>query len=352
MLPYWLLFLIPAFAAFSERGNFTDRRSSNFGWIGIWILLTIAIGLRYEVGGDWGQYLLTFNWKSYLPFSEVLRGEDPAYGLLNWLVAQLGFGIGLVNLVCAAVFSWGLIGFVRQQPFPWLALVIAIPYLVIVVAMGYSRQSVAIGFAMLALAGLGANSTIRFVIWIVVAALFHKTAVLLIPIAILATTRSRLWTTVWVGAIGFLLYKLLLDESVADLVEHYIEADYESQGATIRVAMNALPAAVFLIFRRYFGLEGAEQKLWTYLCIGALGFIVLLLIYPSSTAVDRMALYFIPVQIFVLSRLPLALRRRYGVGGLVPISLITYSAAVLLIWLNFASNSGYWLPYQNMLFSG
>ena len=61
-----------------------------------------------------------------------------------------------------------------------------IPYLVTVVAMGYSRQAVAIGFVMLAFSGLGANSAIRFAIWITVAALFHKSAVLLIPIAILA----------------------------------------------------------------------------------------------------------------------------------------------------------------------
>ncbi len=115
--------------------------------------------------------------------------------------------------------------------------------------------------------------------------------------------------------------------------------------------MNALPAAVFLIYRRHFKLEGAQLNLWTYLSLGALGFVVLLFVSPSSAAVDRMALYLIPVQIFVLSRLPLAWQVRYGAGEIVKIGVIIYSALVLFVWLNFASHAQYWLPYQMILSS-
>jgi hypothetical protein len=351
MLPYWLLFLVPAFAAIAKRSSVTSHRGSTFVWLMIGSLLTIVVGLRYQVGADWDQYEFVLRQNSSLLFSEVLQNDDPGYGLLNWWAAGAGYDIGLVNLVCAAVFSFGLIVFARQQPMPWLALVVAIPYLVIVVAMGYSRQGVAIGFAMLALAGLGANSTLKFAIWIGVAALFHKTAVLLIPVAVLATTKSRLWTAIWVGAFGYLLYQLLLAESVNRLFETYVEAGYQSQGAAIRVAMNALPAALFLAYRRYFRLQGAELNLWTYLSLVALGFVVLLWVSSSSTAVDRLALYFIPVQIFVLSRLPMALHLRYGVGPSAHIGVVIGSAATLFVWLNFAVHAKYWLPYQMIPFA-
>jgi hypothetical protein len=235
---------------------------------------------------------------------------------------------------------------------PWLALLVAIPYLVVVVAMGYTRQAVAIGFALLALSGLAQNSTLKFALWIGIAALFHKTAVLLIPIAVLATTKSRIWTGIWIGAFTFLLFQLLLSESLDDLITNYIEAGYQSQGAAIRVAMNALPGALFLIYRRYFRLEGAELNLWTYVSLAAVGFIILLLVSPSSTAVDRMALYFIPVQIFVLSRLPMALDLRYGIGQMAKFGVVAYSALVLFVWLNFATHSKYWLPYQMVPFAG
>lgn len=353
MLPYWFLFLVPAFAALSERSRGGLLRSRfDLPWLLIWSLLTVLVGLRYKVGGDWGSYERIFRFSSYLTFDDALLRNDPGYILLNWFAAKAGFDIALVNVVCAAVFAWGLVAFAREQPRPWLAIAVAVPYLVTVVAMGYSRQGVAIGFAMLALTGLGANSTVRFVIWIGIAALFHKTAVLLLPIAILSTTESRLWTFLWVGCIGLLLYYLLLAESVDELIENYVVAGYQSEGAAIRVTMNALPAAVFLLYRRHFRLKGAELKLWTYISLGALGFVVLLFVLPSSTAVDRMALYLIPVQIFVLSRLPLAWQAAYRAGETVKVGVIIYSALVLFVWLNFAAHARYWLPYQTVLFSG
>jgi len=42
---------------------------------------------------------------------------------------------------------------------------------------------------------------------------------------------------------------LLLDDSET-LWKNYVEADYESQGGLIRVLMNAVPALLFLMFRR------------------------------------------------------------------------------------------------------
>jgi len=351
MLPYWFLFVVPAAAALAERSRLRPPGPYAQSWIAFWLLLTVLIGLRIEVGGDWGSYERQLQAVIDLTFGQALqRGGDVGYVLLNWTAAKLGLSVTSVNVVCATVFASGLVAFAKEQPRPWLAITIAIPYLVTVVAMGYSRQAVAIGFAMLAFSGLGANSAIRFAVWITVAAIFHKSAVLLIPIAILAKTKGRIWTAVWIGAVGVLLYYFLLAESVDKLMTNYVEAEYQSQGAAIRVAMNALPAIVFLMYRKHFNLQGAQLNLWTYLSLAALGFVVLLFVSPSSTAVDRVALYLIPIQIFVLSRLPLAMHSRYKAGEIVKFGVIGYSAAVLFVWLNFAAHAKYWLPYRMMLF--
>jgi hypothetical protein len=351
MLPYWLLFMVPALAALGEQGAPGYRRGLTLGWIAFWFLLTLMIGLRFEVGGDWGNYERIFRYTSYFSLPQVLERGDPGYGVLNWWVAHAGYDMALVNVVCGAIFTLGLITFARLQPLPWLAVAIAVPYLVVVVAMGYTRQAVAIGCAMMALAALGRNSNLKFALWIGIAALFHKSAVLLIPIAVLATTKSRIWTAFWVGGFMSLLYFLLLADSVDNLIENYIEAGYASQGATIRVAMNALPGGLFLIFRRHFKLQGAELNLWTYMSLATVLFVFLLMVSPSSTAVDRMALYLIPVQIFVLSRLPIALHRRYGVGQVTQFGVVVYSAMVMFVWLNFAVHARGWLPYQIIPFA-
>ena len=170
MLPYWFLFAIPAFVALQERSAHpvSPRRKPLF--VSVTLLLAVMIGLRYQVGGDWGSYLGYLRRSEYLSFSEVFTLRDPGYILLNWVAVQTNGEIWLVNLVCGLIFATGLVSFARSQPRPWLAILVAIPYLVIVVAMGYSRQAVAIGLAMLGLVALSRDgSNVKFVLWIALA---------------------------------------------------------------------------------------------------------------------------------------------------------------------------------------
>ena len=47
----------------------------------------------------------------------------------------------------------------------------------------------------------------------------------------------------------------------------------------------------------------------------------------------------------------LALQRRYGIGQLAQIGVVSYSALVLFVWIFFAAHSKYWLPYQMIPFA-
>lgn len=304
------------------------------------------IGLRHEVGGDWSTYLDHIEMVTNVSWQDALIQGDPAYSLLNWVAAETKLGIYFTNTVCAALFSWGLVVFCRAQPRPWLALVVAVPYLVTVVAMGYTRQGVAIGLAMLGLVALSDRKLLRFVIFLALAATFHKSAMILMPLAVLAGTKRRLWTLMWVCVATVLFYGLLLEKYVETLKSGYLEAQYQSQGAAIRVAMNAVPAALFLWYRRRFEMQPADRTFWTWMSIGALAFVILLVVSPSSTAVDRVALYWIPLQLFVLSRLPNAIGNPKGENKQWVNAVVAYSAAVLFVWLFFAQTAFAWLPYQ------
>ena len=257
--------------------------------------------------------------------------------LLNWFAGRNDLGIWFVNTICGGIFSYGLIAFARSQPRPWLALAVAVPYLIVVVAMGYTRQAAAIGFAMLGFVRLGQGSFLKFAICITLAATFHKTATLLLPLAALSSTKSRLWTGVWILAAFAALYSTFLEKEVDRLIEGYVEAEYQSEGAAIRVAMNALPAIIFLLKRSSFGLAPEERKLWTYISLISLGAVAALVFTPSSTAVDRLALYGMPIQLFVWSRLPDVIGR--GSAAIVVFGCVSYSSVVLGTWLLFATHS-------------
>ena len=351
MWPYWLIFLVPAFQAVSRVRLLVPPlpvKRWPASWQAMFLLLVLVIGLRHEVGGDWDYYLVNFEVISDLTLVEVLSGikGDPGDSLLNWLASRSGLGIYLVNSVDAILFSLGLLVFCRNQPRPWLALTVSVPYLITVVAMGYTRQGVAIGLVMMGLVALENKNVFKFLLWVALAATFHKSAVIMVPLAVLSGTRRRLWMLLWVGISAGLLFVLLLLAHVESLVQNYIGEQYGSSGAAIRVAMNALPALIFLLARRRFDLSPTQRTFWTWLACGALAFVVLLYVSPSSTAVDRVALYWIPLQLFIWSRIPDALGSHGAANSVWVYLVVAYSATVHFVWLNFAVNAYLWLPYQ------
>jgi hypothetical protein len=347
MLPYlltWGLFALP--------GLGRSRRFSDGLTAALVLFLTLLIGLRLEVGGDWDNYLPYLERSLSQPLGFVLREPEVGYGLLNWIGANWGGGVLLVNTVCGLLFSLGLLAFCRAQPRPWLALTLAAPYLITVVAMGYSRQAVAIGFELYALLALQRDRLLGFLGWIAVAATFHRTVlvVLLLPAATLSPSLrfSQLLRLLLLVGAGYGLYSAVLAPDLDYYVQGYIEAEYESQGALIRVALCLLPALLFLPFRRRFRLPPGTQRIWTLISLLAVAAAIGLFTVASSTAVDRLALYLIPLQLFVGSRLPDT--RLFGIPpGLWTQLLVLFSLAVLLVWLLFAGHAQYWLPYRNLL---
>ena len=350
MYSYWILFFIPALlSTYFPRSRWPRWQLSL-----ITTLLTFFIGLRHEVGGDWFNYIPYLTRSNGLQLVEILPWGDPGYNLLNWLFAPYSWGIYCVNLVCAVVFTVGLVAFCRAQPRPWLALTLAIPYLVIVVSMGYSRQGVAIGLIMPGLLALERGHLRSFLLLMAAAASFHSTALVMLAFVIPAvsgrTATSRVLRLLIFLTVGAALVQTFLTSRVDSLLSGYIEAEYRSEGAAIRVAMNLIPAAIFLSWPNRFGFSQLQSQLWRALSYTSIFCALALILLPSnSTAVDRVALYVIPLQLVIGSRLPdthlLGIKTSHLTAA-----VLSFSFLVQFVWLNFASNSSGWLPYENLLF--
>ena len=347
MLSYLL-----SWGVFASAGLGAARRIAGTTLLALGLFLTLLIGLREQVGGDWFNYFPYLDRSIGLPFAEIFQEEEPGYGLLNWIGANWGGSVYLVNTICGLIFSIGLLLFCRAQPRPWLALTLAFPDLITVVAMGYSRQGVAIGLEMLALLALQRDRLLQFLIWIALAATFHRTVLvlLILPASTLSggLRFSQLIRLLLLAGAAYGLYSAVIAPDLDYYVQGYIDAEYQSQGALIRVALCLLPALLFLPNRRRFQLTPDTQRIWTLLSLLAVAAAIGLFTVASSTAVDRLALYLIPLQLFVGSRLPDT--RLFSIP---PATwnqlLIAFSFAVLIVWLLFAGHSSYWLPYRNLL---
>ncbi len=347
MLVYWFMFLFFAVGAIREQPRPMGVRKAELPLRFGGVVLTCLIGFRYQVGSDWFHYQQIFHDSQYKNFPDLLLDSDPSFEFLNWLAQQAGLSMWAVNLAGAVIFTWGLIRFAESQSRPWLTVLVAIPYLVIVVAMGYVRQGIAIGIMLLAITSyMNSASVLRFAVYVAIAASFHKSAVVVLPFVALANDRGR-WLNVTLVVIStILIYRLFVSSAVERLGENYLQAAAESQGASIRIAMCVLPAILFVLRKNYMEFTKIEGQIWRNFSFAAFIALAGLLVSPSTTAVDRISLYIIPLQLAVLSR-PRATFLSEGMGTG---AIILYSGLIQFTWLTFAIHSRDWIPYRMYFF--
>lgn len=343
MLPYWLLFAVFALGAAAHRRDSGSRISMPLFSLAA-LLMAGMIGLRHEVGPDWTGYLYMFEGVSRQKLETAFERGDPGFFGLMWLAHELDFEIWVVNLVCAAIFTAGLMAFAKRQRNPWLAVAVGVPYLVIVVAMSATRQATAIGLILLGLAAFADKSLYRFMFWIFVAALFHASALLMLPIVGLSYARNRFQSVLLLCLAAYPAYYLLA-ANFEIYIDRYTNESTESQGTIYRIIMNAFPAIIYLILSKKFTLEPHEQALWRNFSILAIICLPLLFMFPDSTALDRVALYVIPLQIFVLGNLPEIISTKKDYMTIL-LCIVGYLAVILFVYLNFSTHGRYYIPYK------
>jgi hypothetical protein len=348
LFPYWLLFGVFAAGSLGYKLLPRDRHRSTPLFVAALFAMMLMIGLRYEVGGDWGNYIIIYEVVRNLPLGQALAAGDPAYNLLNRIAASAGQGMWLINLACAMVFVVGLHALARRQPNPWLAVLVAIPYLVIVVAMGYTRQAAAIGLIMVAVGALEDRRFVRMALLLVLAVTFHKSAILILPILALAMRQHRFVIYVLGSVASAMLFSLFLSRFVDTILTNYVQSEMASQGAGVRIAMNIVPALIFLLFHKRLVLNEDERLIWRNFSLAAIAAMIGLAFLPS-TIVDRVALYMVPLQVFVLARAPYAFGVNGRPNGQVMAAVLAYSALVQTIWLVYATHADYWIPYRMAL---
>ena len=343
MLPYFLVFFLTALPVIIQTPK------AYYGFLGI--ISVLYIGLRFEVGTDWYSYLQIFEYSKRAPWIN-LEGAftDFGYHILNKLAAFLGQDIYFVNTAVAVIFTIGLFKFCNKLKDPYLGLVIAFPYLTTVVAMNATRQIAAIGVEMLALPALAKGKIGQFLCLIFLAALFHKTAAILLifPLALFILQSLETGKLLYAaGASAFLIPIILITNFLLEKFTSYFETQMSSSGALIRLIMNLLPATVFLL-EYYTGDNFFTRAPKIYLALAWLAILSFLLLLTGSTTVaDRLGLYLTPIQVYVLGNFPyLFLSQAPRAVHFWRLTLVGYSLAVLWIWLNFADHAFEWIPYR------
>jgi hypothetical protein len=210
--------------------------------------------------------------------------------------------------------------------------------------MGYTRQAVALGILMAGLARqVKGGSAINFAFYIAAAALFHSTVIVMFPVVAWSARGNRFVNAAIALSVGIMFYRMFLGDTMDRLIANYLDTAYSSQGALVRVSMNMLAATCFLLVGKRLGFSEQEYRMWRNFSFAAAVMMVLLAVLPSSTAVDRISLYLLPLQLAVLARLPALSGRN---SSMTVIAVLAYAIAVQFVWLNYAQFSDGWVPYR------
>ena len=347
MTLYWLLFLWPACAAY-VLGEADSPKSRTAYW-SLAVALSIVLGLRFRVGPDWDHYVENLNSPTAGSLIRALSHNEQAYWVLNWLAHSTGGGIWIMNLPCAMVFIAGVFVLCRRLSNPWLGIVVAMPFLIIVIGMNYPRQSAALGLAYLGIVALQNDQLGRFSVLILSASLFHLSALVVLPLALLIGTRSRNLRWILFFAITAFCICFLRSSAGKALISNYLTSEMVSGGTIIRVLLNTVAALCVICLEHRFYESPAIRKFWIQYAFTALPFCAAIFVLPPLTAIDRMAFYWMPLQIFGFANFPdvfgtVQLRRAATLG------VISVYALVMLIWFSFGNYYHAWLPYRFYLF--
>lgn len=342
MFPYFLMLGAAGLAAIAPV---TRSRAITLAAL---VSLVVFIGWRHQVGMDWNNYDSIVALTRYRDFRDLVEVAEPGFGLLLWIARETGGGVTLINVTSALMFCLGLVAFCRRCREPFLALVVAMPYLVVAVAMSAVRQSIALGLIFFLFATWEKRTVLSRTAIVLLATTFHFSALLMLVFVVLGsrlTLATRIITTIALTTVVFLIVGAA-PEQVDFYTESYIAGPktVESQGALYHVALVALPAvAYFGVRRRWWSVNG-RSALMEQLGVAAMACLPGLLI--SSTATDRMSLYFWPFALYVCSGWPALVREK----AVFRVAAVLASGALLWVWLSYANNSHAWLPYRNVIF--
>lgn len=324
-------------------------RPYRLAWVYYYCFLLLFVGLRHQVGSDWHGYLLIADQMKGLPFKALLDYPEFLYYLAVWISVDMGWGIYAANLLTTAIFLFGVFSFCAKQKNPWLCLVVSIPFLVIVVGMSANRQAAAIGLTLLLMAEWRTSKIPFRVLIIVLATLFHTSAVFL---AILFVVDSRISVSrkILVSiAIGFIVLYFLGDsDSVERYSSSYVQGrgEFQAAGALQQILLNALPGGLFLLLYGRYRTVVSE-----YHFVRALALFSILLVplaFVFSVAASRLSFYLFPVSLVALSCFPSLFSGR-SVKLLIRYMVVLHSFVVLYVWLNYANHAYNHKPYSNLL---
>lgn len=242
-------------------------------------------------------------------------GSNPGFNLVNSILRTLGVSTQSFLLIYAAVTNGIYLWFLRKYTNNiWLTVFLFITFAGYIFTMAAIKQCVSVAFCLLGMDQLLDRRCdkpyIRFVLWVLIASLFHPYALMFLIVPYLMFrpwSKETYQTLVLFGVIGITLQLLLgtIVDITTMLGEEYNIESFSGEGVNpFRLAVCAVPALISFVARHHIAQmdEKRERKFFLFTNLSILNAeIMFVALFGTANYFARLANYFLIFQALSLS---------------------------------------------------
>lgn len=356
-----VLYYIPAIIAFFSSvacywGNAKSRHIASVLLAILAIYLTVVVGLRYQTGIDWDEYVKIFEVREF-DFS----GGGIAFYVIKVLLSFLSLGFqSYILLMFLISMTTKYIAFKRNTPYYLVTIMLYLSFWYLTLECNQVRQGAALGFTLLSIRYISERNLKKYLFWATMAVLFHNSAITFLPLYWLSRIRIPRYVAYLILLVSFILahsgiadgiISFLVSSSLSDsyyterVVSYTLDEMYNGNILFSFTTIHKVLVFVIIImtYQRYPCSESFKQVLlWASIA----GIVVYFLFCQYEIIATRLALFFRAIELLSLSYLPFIYKRRKSL--IVLVLLFMYSVFQIYNVMLIEDNG--LIPYHNFLF--
>ncbi|MEM1484926.1 EpsG family protein [Oscillospiraceae bacterium PP1C4] len=260
-----------------------------------------TVGVDYKPYAEYFQTVCQNDFAFLFSDANIYRTE-PGYGVLNYMISLFSHNTYLFMGV-ASILIVGLraIAIYKYSSSIWISMFVFVSFGFFGYSLCTLRQEIAISIALFAIKYLQDKKPIPYFLIVILAAMFHKSLWILIPIYFIAHIPLN-WKSLSVygaGTLFILLFSVpILNFITQYIFKHYTEDNYFLRGRDFNTAY--IPLILFLVVmilqKRILKRNSKNIVLINFICYAGLLFILTL----KHFIFQRLALIFLPAALFLI----------------------------------------------------
>lgn len=303
----------------------------------------------YDIGNDTHAY--------YRFFENIVNGVDnvderiePGYRFLNLIIAQFSVNYTVFLLITSLILFYALYRYIKSYGFSDKLYVVLFWCFSYVAYVSPLRQSLALSIALLSMPLLFTKRSYLFIIPVLLAATFHKTAIVCLAYLLFIYFRP---TSKRIMLLVCSLVLLMLSGAVSglnDYMDDYYARYLSVQSGMVAAIFNTLMGLTPLLLDKTTDqnhVNGISPKMYSFLRWSSVSYSALYLMSIYSSGMGRLAYYFLPMMLsyWVYTILTNRYYSRRILSALLMCIIISYRVATLILrpeWNSFFPYSFVW----------